>query len=90
MALKFNIESISNGNMIFESNVTIKEKKYVILYGTYREGFYICIPNRNIGFSAAEPNNIISNAKKLEKFGLDPEIAWELSKAISSICEQIS
>lgn len=71
--------------VFFQHDISVNGHSYIVIFGKYINGGFICIPNWSIGCEAsAYTNSAPYNAEKMISAGLDPEVATTLAEYIDA------
>ena len=77
------LESSFDVNSLFEISIDVNGFSYLVIMGHHINGYYICIPNYNIGTEAGDPSSVGFNTDKLIEAGLSSEVARDIAEEIS-------
>lgn len=74
----------------YELSVDFRGWNYHIIFGTQKNGHFLCVPRLHIGAELAQYDDILWNTKSLRGAGLSYELALMFAQVMAEVQDYIS
>ena len=73
----------------YEANRSLNENSYHLLFGRHSNGWFLCIPNHQIGVELAHPSDHFWNQESLEHAGISTFEARAIADTLKELSHYI-
>ena len=83
------IHPIQLNKQPYEANLSLNGSSYHLICGKQINGWFLCIPDHQVGAELAHPSDSFWNRESLEHVGMTKQEAAIISKALRELSEYI-
>ena len=83
--LECHITPINLYHQPYEANVEANGNSYHILFGQHNAGWFLCVPNWQIGVELSTPDDLFWNTESLNHSGVDKNTSLILAYSVEQI-----